>query len=330
VFWSHCVTEPGIVAETAADHVLAFTVPTLDVRGRIARLGASLDQILSAHHYPHAVSLLLGEAVILTTLLGSALKFSGRFQLQTKSNGPVQALIVDYETPGTVRAMARFDASAVTEAVLQGTDLLGHGHLGLTIDQGKHMSQYQGLVELDGTGLQAAADRYFQQSEQIPTFVKVAVGQLVGKDGLKWNGGGLIVQFLPESTDRMRGRDLPPGDAPSGYEVMAGRDDDAWIEARVLAQTLEDHELIDPTLASEDIAYRLYHERGIFGSERQSLHASCRCSRDRIQTMLRNFSSDDQSAMIADDGQIAVTCEFCSVQYSFTPESLAQDQERQD
>ncbi len=321
------MTEPGIVADPVADHVLAFTVPTLDVRGRLARLGASLDQILSAHDYPHAVSRLLGEAILLTALLGSALKFSGRFQLQTKSDGPVQALIVDFETPGTLRAMARFDAAAVAEAVMQGTDLLGHGHLGLTIDQGKHMSQYQGLVELDGTGLQPAADRYFTQSEQIPTFVKVAVGQLVGKDGLKWHGGGLIVQFLPESTDRMRARDLPPGDAPAGYEVMAGREDEAWIEAKVLAHTLEDHELIDPTLASEEIAYRLYHERGIFGGERQPLHASCKCSRERIETMLRNFSSDDQAAMIADDGQIAVTCEFCSVRYSFVPSALANGSE---
>jgi molecular chaperone Hsp33 len=319
------VIEVETAVESASDHVLAFTVPALDVRGRIVRLGVSLDQILSAHDYPFAVSRLLGEAVILAALLGSALKFVGRFQLQTKSDGPVQALIVDYQTPGLIRAMARFNADAVTEATMHGTDLLGKGHLGLTIDQGAHMNQYQGLVALDGTGLHHAADRYFLQSEQIPTFVKLAVGQIVGKDGLKWYGGGLIVQFLPQSTDRIRALDLPPGDAPVGYEVLAGREDDAWIEAKALARTLEDHELIDPCLGSEELAHRLYHERGIFGSERQPLHATCRCSRERIEAMLRNFPSEDRTAMIADDGQIAVTCEFCSVRYIFAPEEIVQN-----
>jgi molecular chaperone Hsp33 len=316
------MTELQAAAEPATDHVLAFTVPTLDIRGRIARLGTTLDQILSSHNYPIAVSRLLGEAVILTALLGSALKFSGRFQLQTKSDGAVQALIVDYDTPGSIRAMARYDADAVALAHAQGTDLLGYGHLGLTIDQGAHMNQYQGLVALDGTGLQQAADRYFLQSEQIPTFVTLAVGEVIGKAGTHWHGGGLIIQFLPDSTDRMRARDLSPGDAPAGYEILAGNEDDAWVEARALAHTLEAHELIDPTLGSDEIAYRLYHERGIFGGEKQSLQAACRCSRERIESMLRNFSGEDRAAMVADDGQISVTCEFCSISYRFVPADL--------
>jgi molecular chaperone Hsp33 len=313
------------VTHQTNDHVLTFTVPDLDVRGRITKLGDTLNTILSQHAYPLPVSRLLGEAIILTALLGTTLKFSGRFQLQTKSDGPVQALIVDFETPGNIRAMARFDVDAVSAIADQHADLLGTGHLGLTVDQGPQMSRYQGLVALDGTGLMAAADQYFLQSEQIPTFVKVAVGQMIGKDGLAWHGGGLIVQFLPASTDRMRAADLPPGDAPSGYEVMAGREGDAWIEARVLAKTLEDHELIDPLLRSDEIAYRLYHERGVEGSETVSITSACRCSRDRILTMLRNFSHEDRAAMVADDGQIAVTCEFCSIRYAFAPERLDEE-----
>src|SRR3954470_21768023 len=212
-------------AEVSADDtVLPFEVAALDLRGRVVRLGPAVDTILSGHDYPQPVAKLLGEAIVLGVLFGTALKFDGRFILQTKTDGPVRMLVVDFMTPDKVRACARFDADRVAAAIAAGaTDagaLLGRGHLAMTIDQGGDMSRYQGLVALDGCDLEAAAHEYFRRSEQIPTSVRLAVAEeyLPGPDGLRrrWRAGGILLQFLPKSPDRMQQADLDPGDAPEG------------------------------------------------------------------------------------------------------------------
>src|SRR4051795_10190606 len=117
------------------DAALPFEVDALDVRGRLVRLGPALDDILTKHDYPAPVGKLLGEAIVLTTLLGSALKFEGRFILQAQTDGPVSFLVVDYQAPDRLRAYARFDAERLGDTRDSGT-LLGHGHLAMTIDQG--------------------------------------------------------------------------------------------------------------------------------------------------------------------------------------------------
>ncbi|MFZ0766827.1 MAG: Hsp33 family molecular chaperone HslO, partial [Bradyrhizobium sp.] len=148
------------------DAVLPFEVAALDLRGRLTRLGPGLDDLLAKHDYPPPVAKLLGEAIVLTTLLGSSLKFDGRFILQTQTDGPVSFLIVDFQAPDRLRAYARFDASQIKEGQDSGS-LLGKGHLAMTIDQGLEMSRYQGLVALHGGSLEDAAHEYFLRSEQI-------------------------------------------------------------------------------------------------------------------------------------------------------------------
>ena len=129
------------------------------------------------------------------------------------------------------------------------------------------MSRYQGLVALDGGDLEAAAHEYFQRSEQIPTRVRLAVAEefRAGPDGLRrrWRAGGILLQFLPKSPERMRQPDLDPGDAPEGMAPHVVPEDDAWVEGRALVETVEDVELIDPALSSERLLYRLFHERGV-------------------------------------------------------------------
>src|ERR1700684_451736 len=98
-------------ATSADDTILPFEVAALDLRGRVARLGPAVDEILNAHDYPAPVAKLLGEAIVLTVLLGSALKMEGRFILQTQSDGPVRMLVVDFASSDQVRACARFDRS---------------------------------------------------------------------------------------------------------------------------------------------------------------------------------------------------------------------------
>ena len=325
---SHRVNNQNIRREAIIKHdnaVLPFTVESLDVRGRVVRLGATLDSILHRHAYPDAVARLIGEALVLTALLGSSLKVSGSFQLQARTDGIVSLLVVDYDVPDRMRAYARFDEAALA-ANLQATsaELLGHGHLGLTIDQGPHTSRYQGLVALSGQGLEDAAHQYFTQSEQIPTRVRLAFGNLITKeqDDNVWRAGGMIVQFLPSSIERLRQADLPPGDAPHGVDIIDHPEDENWVEARALIETIEDHELLDPDLSSEDLLFRLFHERDPRVFEAQTLLDRCRCSTERILSMIEQFSESDRRAMVADDGSITVTCEFCSTHYHIDPASI--------
>jgi len=301
--------------------VLPFEVDALDLRGRLTRLGPALDDILTKHDYPPAVGKLLGEAIVLTTLLGSSLKFDGRFILQTQTDGPVSFLIVVFQAPDRLRAYARFDKRRLKEGQDSGT-LLGKGHLAMTIDQGADMSRYQGLVALDGGSLEDAAHEYFLRSEQIPTRVRLAVGEeWRGGDGPKhhWRAGGMLMQFLPKAPERARQADLHPGDAPEGAVTHSVAEDDAWVEGQSLIGTVEDVELIDPGLSGERLLYRLFHERGVRVFRPLPLKAQCSCSREAVSAMLNSFAAQDRAEMVK-DGKVVVTCEFCSSLYEFTPE----------
>ncbi len=318
---SEAATQSRSVSDRGRDDlVLPFAVTPLDVRGRVVRLGPSIDHILGKHGYPEAVARLVGEATALAALLGSALKLEGRFQLQTKSDGAVDMLVVDFDAPDRLRAFARFDAERVAGAGarLSPADLLGRGHLAFTIEQSEG-SRYQGIVPLDGQGLEAAADQYFRQSEQIPTVVRLAVAQNLTGEGALWRAGGFVVQFLPRSEDRKRQADLHPGDAPAGAAVDEVAEDGAWTEAKALAGTIEDHELVDPTLSSERLLFRLFHERGVTVFDPHDLRDACRCSRARIEAMLRSFTPTERHDMIGPDGRIGVTCEFCGTAREFDP-----------
>ncbi len=317
-------------ADATDDTILPFAVKALDLRGRIVRLGPAVDTILTRHDYPLPVAKLLGEAIALTVMLGSALKFEGRFILQTQSDGPVRMLVVDFTSPGNVRACARFDGDRVQAAMAahaaEPGKLLGRGHLAMTIDQGPEMSRYQGLVPLEGGGFEQAAHEYFSRSEQIPTRVRLAVGEEFrgGGNGARrhWRAGGILLQFLPGSADRARRADLDPGDAPPGTARHAVPEDEAWTEGRSLIETVDDLELIDPALSSERLAYRLFHERGVRVFRAGAVQAQCSCSRRSVETMLRSFPQVDRDDMV-EDGRITVTCEFCSSSYVFTPDEIA-------
>src|ERR1700675_2352267 len=313
-------------ATTADDTVMPFEVAKLDLRGRVVRLGPAVDEILARHAYPQPVAKLLGEAMVLTVMLGSALKIEGRFILQTQSDGPVRMLVADFTAPGKVRACARFDkgrvAAAIGSGATSGGVLLGKGHLAMTIDQAPDMNRYQGLVALDGGSLEDAAHEYFLRSEQIPTRVRLAVAEELraGAGGARhsWRAGGIMLQFLPKAPERARVSDLHPGDAPAGIEPHIVEEDDAWVEGQALISTVEDIELIDPSLSSEQLVYRLFHEPGVRVFRSNLLSAECSCSRENVEAMLKSFSQDDRDHMV-EDGKISVTCEFCSANYQFAP-----------
>jgi molecular chaperone Hsp33 len=303
--------------------VLPFEIRPLGVRGRLVRLGSAVDDILHRHDYPAPVSALLAEAVSLTAMLGATLKFDGKFIFQTKTDGPVDMIVADYVSPGKIRGYARFDAARVA-ALRQPAqvDLLGTGYLAMTVDQGPDMERYQGIVPLDGSDLTAAAHGYFEKSEQIPTRIRMAAGPLMqrGQRAESWRAGAVMVQHLPREGGSSPLPSLS-GDAPGGAEEAIVENDD-WVKARLLLDTAEAHELLDPQLSAEQLLYRLYHEDGVTAYPATPLVRYCSCSEESITRMLSRFPAEDQADMV-ENGKITVTCEFCSTAYHLSPEIIA-------
>ena len=307
---------------TGEDLVLPFEIRPLGVRGRLVRLGAAVDDILSRHDYPPPVSALLAEAVALTAMLGAMLKFDGKFILQTKTDGPVDMIVADYVSPGKIRGYARFDAARL--ALFQNpteAQLMGNGYLAMTVDQGPDMDRYQGIVPLQGADLTEAAHSYFEKSEQIPTRIRLAAGPLMqrGAKAESWRAGAIMVQHLPREGGQSP---LPThsGDAPEGADAPLAENDD-WVKAKLLLDTVEAHELLDPQLSAERLLYRLYHEDGVTAYSSTPVTRYCSCSAENITRMLSRFPQEDRNDMV-ENGEIAVTCEFCSTTYRFDPGEL--------
>jgi molecular chaperone Hsp33 len=295
------------------DLVLPFQAEQADVLGRLVKLGPTVDTILSRHAYPEPVSRLLGEAVALTALLGASLKSDGKLILQATTDGPVDLLVADYQVPGELRGYARFDTERL--AALDEDDdaaLLGHGHLAMTIDRGQDTERYQGVVPLEGESLTEAADTYFRQSEQLPTFIRLAVARHYragnGDGSWTWRAGGLLVQKLTREGGVS---------SPKDFE-------EDWHRAKALAETVEDHELLDPMLSADRLLYRLFHEEQVRVYRAIPLDTYCSCSRERVEELLERFSAEDIAEMTV-DGEVWVTCEFCNARYSFDPETFGNE-----
>jgi len=295
------------------DLVLPFQAQQADVLGRLVQLGPTVDTILSRHAYPEPVSRLLGEAVALTALLGASLKSEGKLILQATTDGAVDLLVADFSVPGSLRGYARFDAERL--AALDGEDdaaLLGHGHLAMTIDRGVDTERYQGVVPLEGESLTEAADTYFRQSEQLPTFIRLAVARHFragenGEGAWTWRAGGLLVQKLTRE---------------GGVSSLKEFEED-WTRAKSLAETVEDHELLDPMLSPERLLFRLFHEEQVRFYRAIPLQTYCSCSRERVEELLDRFSVEDIAEMTV-DGEVWVACEFCNARYSFDPETFGE------
>ncbi len=302
------------------DLVLPFQTVASRMIGRVVRLGAAADTILKRHDYPVPVSETLGEALALSALLGTGLNFEGRLIVQTRGDGPMGFLVTQFDTPGQVRGYASFDRDRIGAATGSRIDLLGTGHLAMTIDPGEGKERYQCIVPLDGATLTEAAETYFRQSEQLPTFIRLAVARHfvsgAGSDrGWHWRAGGIMVQHIaPEAA--------PAAESEEDEERLLGDADDHWQRVRLLAATVEDHELTDPTLTPEVLLYRLFHEEGVRAMPARPIAAHCRCSRERVHTFMRSFGAAELSDMREPDGLIAVTCEFCNTKYRYTLDEI--------
>ena len=295
---------PGVLD----DVVSAFQIEGLPVRGRMVRLGEAVNEVLTRHAYPEPVANLLGEACALAALVGSSLKFEGRLIVQAQGDGPVRYVVVDYDTSGGLRGYCRFDADEVA-AISEGftrpgaKTLLGGGVFIMTLDQGADMDRYQGVTPIEGETLALCAEQYFAQSEQTPTRVRLAVGQIDTGEGPQWRAGGILIQAIAGDQSR-------------------GETQEAWTHVQALFETTGEDELIDPTVTTATLLWRLFNEDGVRLIEEKPLRSFCRCSDDRIAVVIQSFTEAEKAEMVEPDGKIHVTCEYCSRVYAVDPASV--------
>lgn len=302
--------DPPIDPLTDRDDVLApFQIEGEAVRGRIARLGRAMDEILGGHGYPPSVATLLGETVLVAALVGDSLKFpegeGGKLIVQATGDGPVRLLVADYTMGGGVRGFAHFDPERVRQVELDArrpgpAHLLGDATLAMTIDRGPDFERYQSFVPLDSPTLAEAAEGYFERSEQVPTRLKLAVGR--APDGT-WRAGGALLQQV--ASDALRGDTA-----------------EAWMRSAALFESLSPEEQLDPGLSLARLLYRLFHEDGVRIFPPTALARRCGCSSERIQSVLASFPEDEVAAMVEADGLIRVTCEYCSQTYRLSLEDV--------
>jgi molecular chaperone Hsp33 len=320
---------------TGDDAILPFRLDRSNMRGRVARIDRTLDRILEQHRYPVPVSALVADAVMLTALIGQAVKIRWKFSLQIRSDGPVRLIATDYFAPeakgqpARMRAYAAFDMGEVASSRTEPFGMLGAGVFGVTIDQGPDMRPYQGVTPLAGGTLAACAETYFAQSEQIATrFHALAARSEMPGRAAHWRAGGLMLQQMPDAGGRIP--DRPSGEAPTDENrlmtaddvaAMGGREED-WNRASLLMRTVETHELIGPHLAMEGLLLRLFHEEIPRVYQAQAVEFGCTCTPRRVEAALAQYSAEDIADMTTEDGRVTADCQFCSAHYEFDPAAL--------
>lgn len=284
------------------DQLLSFTLPDRNVRGRIVRLGPTLNRILAAHDYPPGIKLLLAEALLLTALMGGLLKRVGSqltLQAQTE-DGIVSLLVCDYRD-GELRGYVKFDEQrfARLDDDPSLAALFGGGYLAITFDLPATAERYQGIVPLEGNSLSEAVESYFAQSEQVPTLIRTAVMVRTNQSV----AGGMLVQHL--------------ADAEEGRERLHARlDHPDWDHVAIMAGSVDARELIDEALPLQEIVWRLFHEeREVRVQPSTSLSRGCRCSVVHFEEVLARFSKEDRRDMRDENGVILVDCAFCSREF---------------
>lgn len=297
---------PNLVVEQG---VVPFYLASRPVRGRLVRPGVLTDTLLTRHDNPDVVLRLAGEALALVAGLASALKFRGSFSLQAKGDGPISLLVADCTDAGALRFHVRSDDEKVAALLRDhphptAAQLLGGGYLAFSVDQGPDTDIHQGIVEMNGESLSEMAAHYFATSEQHACWVKL----FCAKTEAGWRAGALVMEKI--ATDGGTTATLTPEEG-----------DDAWETAVTLATTLTAREVLDDTLSSADLLYRLFHAEGLMAGQPRALAFGCRCSRARLSGILETFPLDDLDHM-AQDGTITMNCSFCNHSFHFQRDEI--------
>ncbi len=308
------------------DTVLPFQLDASDIRGRVARLDGALDGILKQHDYPAQVEALVAEMALLTALIGQTVKLRWKLQLQVQSKGPVRMISTDYYGPeeaggaARIRAYASYDETRLTD----GTpfEQIGEGYFAIMIDQGQGMKPYQGITPIAGDSLAACAEAYFAQSEQLPTRFSLSFGRSTQPQvGEHWRGGGIMLQHMPKASPFVAQGD-GSGDVLQPSDLVEGDEKENWNRVNILLDTVEEMELIGPTVAPNDLLLRLFHEEIPRVYDAQVVRFGCSCSEDRVRQSLSIYSARDIKTMTTDEGRVTADCQFCGAHYDLDPETV--------
>ena len=296
------------------DTAVSFHIDNGAYRGRIIRLSNSLDILLNKHKLSLPVSGVIAESTALATVLASSLKYDGLFTLQTKTNGPVPMVVVDVTSDGNIRSYAQADQEWIDKSqtkrkslgeIEPAPHLMGLGHLAFTVDQGKKTDSYQGIVELKGNTLADCALKYFKQSEQIDTALKIFIQAPKEGETFGWKAFAMMLQKMPETGGKIK-KDVTKEDM-----------DASWEEAKIFMDSLSKEEALNEELAPEELAHRLYHSNELQFDNIKNYNFKCRCSKDKLLTTLQSFSDKEIDEVADEKGQIVVDCNFCSEKYVF-------------
>jgi molecular chaperone Hsp33 len=311
------------------DTVLPFQLDASDIRGRVARLDGVLDQVLKQHHYPPAIEALVAEATLLTALIGQTIKLRWKLSLQIRGQGAARLIATDYYgptaegEPARIRAYASFDADRLDPNAPPFSQI-GTGYFAVMLDQGEGTVPYQGFTPIAGTSLSACAETYFAQSEQLPTRFAVTFGQSTepGRPS-HWRAGGVMLQHMPPVGMSVA---AAAGSGEGGLlqhsDILGGEAGDNWNRANILLDTVEEIELIGPTVSPTDLLVRLFHEDGPRAFDPQPVRFGCSCSEDKVRQAMSIYSQKDISKMTTAEGKVTADCQFCSAHYEFDPKTL--------
>jgi len=313
------------------DTVLPFQLDVPDMRGRVARLDGVLDGILKQHDYPEKVEALVAEMALLTALIGQTVSLRWKLSLQVQSKGAVRMIATDYYAPqaegepARIRAYASFDPDRLTNGAP--FDQVGEGYFAIMIDQGEGTQPYQGITPLAGGSLSACAEAYFAQSEQLPTRFSLSFGKSTEPDvGEHWRAGGIMLQHMPKASPFVASNE-GEGQILSAEDLVDGEEGENWGRVNILLDTVEDLELIGPSIAPTDLLVRLFHEEQPRVYDAQSVQFGCTCSEDRVRQSLSIYSAKDIEKMTTPEGEVTADCQFCGSHYVLDPATVGFDAE---
>jgi molecular chaperone Hsp33 len=291
-------------AETFSDKLLGFTLPMRGARGRVVRLDALLNEVLSAHDYPPPITHLLGEALVLAALMGGLLKGEkAQLTMQAQTDGGIVNLLVCDFREGAVRGYVDFDGERLRTLGANPSlvALFGKGYLAVTFET-EQGQRYQGIVPLEGDSIAEACETYFSQSEQLPTLIRVASRSAGGKR----SAAGLLIQHLP--------------DGEEGRERLHARmDHPDWEHVAVMGGSISHEELLRSDLSLEAIVWRLFNEEDeIRVQAGVGLSRGCRCTLEHYAAIIARFPEEEQRAMCNEAGVIEIDCAFCSRVFELT------------
>jgi molecular chaperone Hsp33 len=285
------------------DRLLKFLFHQAPVRGEVVRLARSWQQMTALHAYPEPVLRLLGETTAAATLLSATIKFDGNLILQIHGDGPVQLLVVECQPDLAFRATAKLRGDARIDAGAGWRDLVNAGGLGrcaITLDPGRSpaaQQRYQGIVPLQGSSVAEALEAYLRQSEQIESRLWLAADQSAAS--------GMLLQKIARASG-----------------LGSEEDEDAWRRTTLLSETVTAGEMLEKS--AEEMVHRLFWQEQLEQATAMTPRFACTCSRGRTGRMLMQLGRAEVDSILAEQGAVSVTCDFCSALYSFDPIDVEQ------